>query len=67
MYLVHKRSVCLGSQISSISLGQDPVMSVSPDSREKDKSKSYIQTLSVEEAGIPDSTQETLGYLGWDS
>lgn len=42
-------------------------MSVSPDSREKDKSKSYIQTLSVKVAGIPDSTQETLGYLGWDS
>lgn len=67
MYLVCKGSVCLGSQISSISLGQDQVISVSPDSREKDTSKSYIQTLIVEEAGIPDSIQETLGYLGWDS
>lgn len=42
-------------------------MSVSPDSREMDKSKSYIKTLSVEEAGTPDSAQEILGYLGWES
>lgn len=49
------------TQIASVFLGQDQVASVSPDSREMDK------PLSVEEAGIPGSTKEGLGYLGWES
>lgn len=57
----------LAKGLFRIFLGQDQVMSVSPDSREMDKSKRYIKTLSMEEAGTPDSAQEILGYLGWDS